>query len=105
MLVVGRIRVPLESDVETVELRWRAPLGSEILAVFPIDAPGVSADTVSAGDGVAMMAGSESRTSFTARLDAGTPAAPGRPISLHVNPASIHLFDPATGAALRQDAP
>ena len=92
-----------ERSTDLIELVER--LGSEILAVFPIDAPGVSADTVSAGDGVAMMAGSESRTSFTARLDAGTPAAPGRPISLHVNPASIHLFDPATGAALRQDAP
>jgi len=98
--------VPTADSVEMrVPIELVERLGSEILAVFPIDAPGVSADTVSAGDGVAMMAGSESRTSFTARLDAGTPAAPGRPISLHVNPASIHLFDPATGAALRQDAP
>jgi multiple sugar transport system ATP-binding protein len=93
----GRETVEMQVQVELVER-----LGSEILAVFPVDAAGVSADSVAAGDGAAMMAGREGRTSFTARLDAGTPAAAGRPISLYVNPAAIHLFDPETGMALRQ---
>jgi len=91
---------------DTVEMRVQVELverlGSEILTVFPVDAAGVSAESVAAGDGAAMMAGREGRTSFTARLDAGTPAAAGRPISLYVNPAAIHLFDPTTGMALRQ---
>jgi multiple sugar transport system ATP-binding protein len=95
--VPGKDTVEMRVDVELVER-----LGSEVLAVFPVDAVGVSADSVASGDGAAIMSANESRTSFTARLDAGAPVAPGRPLSLHINPATIHLFDPATGMALRQ---
>jgi multiple sugar transport system ATP-binding protein len=95
--VPGKDTVEMRVDVELVER-----LGSEVLAVFPVDAVGVSADSVASGDGAAIMSANESRTSFTARLDAGAPVAPGRPLSLHINPAAIHLFDPATGMALRQ---
>jgi multiple sugar transport system ATP-binding protein len=35
-----------------------------------------------------------------ARLAASFREAPGTPLSVHVNPAHLHLFDPQSGAAL-----
>jgi multiple sugar transport system ATP-binding protein len=98
--VPGSDSVEMRVEIELVER-----LGSEVLAVFPVNAAGVSADTVAAGDGATIMTANEGRTSFTARLDGSTPASAGRPISLYVNPTAIHLFDPANGIAFRQNNP
>jgi multiple sugar transport system ATP-binding protein len=90
---------------DTVEMRVEVELierlGSEILVVFPLDAPAISADSLADPDTIL----GDGRTSFTARLDASAPAARGRGLSLFVEPAAVHLFDPATGLAIGRNDP
>jgi multiple sugar transport system ATP-binding protein len=92
--------VPMPVKVELVER-----LGSEVLVVFPVDAPGVSSDAAAAGaqDNASLLDAGTGHTTFTARLDASVSVAPGQKIVLSVDPEALHFFDPATGATIGRD--
>ena len=80
-------------------------LGAEAHAIMPVDSPRVTAEAAVAAaereadhDGT-LLAGDD-RAQFTARLDAHAGVAQGDELVLAIDPARIHLFDPATGVAL-----
>ena len=80
-------------------------LGAEAHAIMPVDSPRVTADAALAAaetsddhDGT-LLAGDD-RAQFTARLDAHSGVTQGSDLALAVDPQRIHLFDPASGAAL-----
>ena len=81
-------------------------LGSTTHAIFPIEAPPVELDAVSAatdeGDSAVLLVG-DRRALFTAELPETTTVRIGRPLRLAVDPARLHLFDPQTGLSLRVD--
>jgi multiple sugar transport system ATP-binding protein len=80
-------------------------LGSDAHAIFAVDAPPVDADElrgVRADDEAVLLAGEG--TVFTARVDPRSEAAAGRPLSLAVDPARFHFFDPETGAIVARAA-
>jgi multiple sugar transport system ATP-binding protein len=80
-------------------------LGAEAHAIMPVDSPRITADAALAAteaeadhDGT-LLAGDD-RAQFTARLDAHSGVTQGAELSLAIDPDRIHLFDPASGAAL-----
>jgi multiple sugar transport system ATP-binding protein len=86
----------------TVELVER--LGSEVLVVFPVEAPSVSSDAAAGSqDSTTLLDAGTGRTTFTARLDAAVRVVPGQEIALAVDPAALHFFDPATGRTIGRD--
>lgn len=87
----------LAADVRVVE-----PLGSEMHAVFSIDAPaaGASALAAAAGEAGAGLLAGESRNGM-ARLDPRAAVRPGQRVTFHVDPARLYFFDPDTSAAVR----
>ena len=67
-------------------------------------APRIDSDTVrSAAEGgdVGTLLADDDRALFTARLATRSPISGDGPIELVVHNASLHFFDPQTGAALR----
>jgi multiple sugar transport system ATP-binding protein len=78
-----------------VEVRVVEELGAEAHVLFAVDAPPVTAESVEAAS---LLAGEQSL--FTARLDPATAAAPGGPLTLAVDPARFHFFDPLSGESL-----
>jgi len=94
-------RLPVTVDV-------REAMGAEVYAHFTVDEPPVlTEDTrdLAADAGLAVddlgSSGGPTTSHFVARLDPHTSAAEGRPIELHVDMRSIHVFDPETGEAIR----
>ena len=94
-------RLPVTVDV-------REAMGAEVYAHFTVDEPPVlTEDTrdLAADAGLAVddlgSSGGPTTSHFVARLDPHTSAAGGRPIELHVDMRSIHVFDPETGEAIR----
>jgi multiple sugar transport system ATP-binding protein len=92
----------LRGDVELVEA-----LGSELLVHFHLDAPRVHAepaevDEDDADDPEAGVLGQAARAEGVARLDPRASTKRGECVSLGVDTASIHFFDPATSAAIWQ---
>ena len=71
-------------------------LGSEVHALFPVDAPPVSAESLDSAPGAASLL-AKAQSLFTARLDARTSAKPLTRVVLAVDPARFHYFDPETG--------
>jgi multiple sugar transport system ATP-binding protein len=96
------------ADPGLPRLRVRADvvedLGAELHVIFPVAAPRVSAEAVRAAaeagddDAVALLA--DDRAVFTAVLDARHPLRSGTDVTLAVDHARLHFFDPATGLAL-----
>jgi multiple sugar transport system ATP-binding protein len=84
-----------DAPVEVVE-----ELGADTHVLFSVDAPRVEASDVRAAagddDSLATMQGSL----FTARVDPGTSARPGKPLRLAVDPSRFHYFDSETGHRL-----
>jgi multiple sugar transport system ATP-binding protein len=85
-------------------------LGSEVNVIFTIDAPPVlTEDTIKAAsdeggaDNMSLMADEKPLARFCARVDARTSCKPGDDITLSVDPARFHYFDPATGASIEVD--
>ena len=81
-------------------------LGDERYVIFELDAERVDTDaTRAAVDATtaddALLVPDAERARFTARLPADAPVAVGEPLDLTVDPDRLHLFDPATGNALR----
>ena len=84
-----------DAQVEVVE-----ELGADTHVLFSVDAPRVEVSDVRAAagddDSLAAMQGSL----FTARVDPGTSARPGKPLRLAVDPSRFHYFDSETGHRL-----
>ncbi len=78
-------------------------LGAEILLEFPLDVPRVVTDGAAAaaeGDGEQLLMDDRSAR-FVTQLRGDVEVTIGRPTQVFLNVARIHLFDPATGEALR----
>jgi multiple sugar transport system ATP-binding protein len=71
-------------------------LGSEVHALFPVQAPPVTAERLDVAPTEASLL-TEAHSLFTARLDARTGARPGAPLRVSVDPERFHFFDPETG--------
>jgi multiple sugar transport system ATP-binding protein len=86
-------------------------LGSEVNIVFHVDAPAVrTEDTRAAADvdddqDATLIAEAEDRAVFTARVDSRTKATPGQKVTLSIDPARFHFFEPSTGAAIETKRP
>jgi multiple sugar transport system ATP-binding protein len=74
-------------------------LGSEVHALFPVQAPPVTAERLDVAPTEASLL-SQAQSLFTARLDARTGARPGAPLRVSVDPDRFHFFDPETGENL-----
>ena len=97
----------LEVKAEVIE-----ELGSEVNVIFAVDAPPVlTEDTIAASsdeeehDNIPLIADTQARARFCARVDARTKARPGGMIRLSVDPDRFHFFDPATGQAIEAAKP
>ena len=83
-------------------------LGAEWNLLFTVDAPQVASEDVKAaigGDSGAdegRLLADDRRARFTARIHERPPAGPGGEVELAIDPDQVHLFDPATGEALRR---
>ncbi len=97
----------------TIEVRSEVTeeLGSEVNVIFAVDAPPVlTEDTMAAAsdegdhDNIPLIADTQSRARFCARVDARTHSNPGDTIRLSVDPARFHYFDPDTGEAVGANA-
>jgi multiple sugar transport system ATP-binding protein len=80
-------------------------LGSEIHAIFTIDAPPVehasltkAADNEDEDESVAALIGGKSL--WTARVSARSQVRPGQPVELSVDTSRLQFFDPATGLSI-----
>ncbi len=81
-------------------------LGTEIHALFAIDAPpvthaalaGAAAETEEADEAVTALAGG--RLLWTARLSSRSAVRPGAPIELAVDTSRLHFFDPGSGESI-----
>jgi multiple sugar transport system ATP-binding protein len=86
-------RPRLDVVVEVVE-----ELGSDSHVFFQVDAPPITSETLEADDRATLLA--DEQALFNARVPPGTSARVGDPLSLTVDPARFHFFDPATGESL-----
>jgi multiple sugar transport system ATP-binding protein len=84
----------LEVVVEVVE-----ELGSDSHVFFQVDAPPITSETLEVTEERATLLADE-RALFNARVPPGTAAKVGEPLSLTVDPARFHFFDPVTGESL-----
>ena len=99
------VRRPALPQIE-VEVAVVEELGSDAHVIFPIDAPRVSAEDLEAAADEPLE-GADRRRPALALQRAGRPAdesqRTGRAITLAVDPAQFHFFDPETGATLRRE--
>jgi multiple sugar transport system ATP-binding protein len=78
-------------------------LGSDVHAIFPVDAEPVQLDDVRhANEDEALLV--TGQTFFNARLDPHSAARVGAPIRLALDPAELHFFDAGSGRNLTADA-
>jgi multiple sugar transport system ATP-binding protein len=88
--------------VEVVE-----ELGTETQLVVGIDAPRLRAeavrDALDAAPGDDVLLADEDRATLTAVVEPRSRAATGTHVELAIDPARLHAFDPATGAAIARD--
>ncbi len=96
----GDGRPRLHAELEVVER-----LGSESLVMFGLEAERLSGEAATAADeateeGDAALLAHE-RVRFRARIEGRRRLAVGETLELAIDPGAVHLFDPATGDALR----
>jgi multiple sugar transport system ATP-binding protein len=92
----------LRATLEVVER-----LGSESHVIFPVEAPALTGEAAVAADAAteeadATLLAGDTRTRFTARVEGRRRLAPGEAAEFAIDPEAIHLFDPASGLAVRQ---
>ena len=92
----------LKATLEVVER-----LGSESLVIFPVEARRLEGEAAAAADEAtedadATLLAEDPRARFTARIEGRRRFAPGETVEFAVPPETLHVFDPATGAALRR---
>jgi multiple sugar transport system ATP-binding protein len=81
-------------------------LGAESHLIFPVDAPKLAGEAAAAADEAteesdATLLAADNRARFTARVEGRRRFTPGEAVEFTVPPHALHLFDPATGDALR----
>jgi multiple sugar transport system ATP-binding protein len=91
----------LKATLEVVER-----LGSESLVIFPVEARRLEGEAAAAADEAteesdATLLAGDDRARFTAVVPGRRRFTPGEVLELSVPPDAVHLFDPATGEALR----
>jgi multiple sugar transport system ATP-binding protein len=84
-----------------VELRVVEELGSDAHALFAVEAPSITAESLEASAEATFLL-PEAQSLFTARLDPRTTGRPGAPLRLAVDPERFHFFDPVSGESLIQ---
>jgi multiple sugar transport system ATP-binding protein len=86
----------------TVDVAVVEELGSLSHVFFWVDGQAVEADDLRAATDVSesTLLADEGRCLFAAAVDARTRARPGGKVSLAVDPAAFHFFDPSSGASL-----
>jgi multiple sugar transport system ATP-binding protein len=82
-----------------VDLRVVEELGSDALALFAVEAPSITAESLETSAEATFLL-PETQSLFTARIDPRTKGTSGRRIELAVDPDRFHFFDAATGASL-----
>ena len=104
--------VPAGPDVDPGLPRLRATLevverlGAESHVIFPVDASRLEGEAAGAADEAteereATLLADDRRARFTARVAGRGHLEPGATVEFAIDPETVHLFDPATGAALR----
>jgi multiple sugar transport system ATP-binding protein len=73
-------------------------LGADVHVLFPVRAAKAAPEAASADEDAALLGGDE--VLFGARIDPRADAAPGRPLTLTVDPSRFHFFDRETGVSL-----
>jgi multiple sugar transport system ATP-binding protein len=91
-------RPTIEAQVAVVE-----ELGSDTHLFFHVDAPPMTAEVLESASEERLLP--TDGALFTARVDAQSGAEVGRTVTLAVDPARFHYFDPASGARLTADSP
>jgi multiple sugar transport system ATP-binding protein len=81
-------------------------LGAESHVIFPVDAPRPGGEAAAAADEAtadsdATLLAADNRARFTASIPGRRRFSHGEVVDLVVPPEAVHLFDPATGVALR----
>jgi len=89
----------LVADVRVVE-----PLGSEVHAIFSIDAPAAGARELAAAAGETDSVQFGQAYNGVARLDPRVKVRPGDRVTFRVDPSRLYFFDPDTGAAIATSA-
>jgi multiple sugar transport system ATP-binding protein len=87
----------MEVEAEVVEA-----LGDEALVSFRVDAPAVAVEEVRSDEG--LLLADDHGTRFVARLRGRVDVRTGERLTLAVDHRELHLFDPASGRALRAAA-
>jgi multiple sugar transport system ATP-binding protein len=87
-----------------VELRVVEELGSDAHALFPVDAPPISAESLEASAEATFLL-PDAQSLFTARIDPRTSGKAGGRLELAVDPERFQFFDPATGDSLLEGTP
>jgi multiple sugar transport system ATP-binding protein len=93
-----------ETGLPTIDVQVAVleELGSEAHVIFPLDAQRVEAEELrEAQEDEDAQLLAEGGSMFTARVDSRTAARTGKAVTLAVNPAGFHFFDPDTGQTLR----
>jgi ABC-type sugar transport system ATPase subunit len=87
-------------DLPTIDVRVEVveELGSDTHVFFHVDARPMTAEVLESASDDGLLA--DGRALFTARVDAGTPAAVGAAATLGVDVRRLHYFDAETGARL-----
>jgi multiple sugar transport system ATP-binding protein len=91
----------LRAELEVVER-----LGTESHLIFAVDAPKLAGEAATAADEAtedsdATLLAADNRARFTARVEGRRRFNPGEPVEFTVPPDALHLFDSASGEALR----
>jgi multiple sugar transport system ATP-binding protein len=91
----------LRAELEVVER-----LGTESHLIFAVDAPKLAGEAAAAADEAtedsdATLLAADNRARFTARVEGRRRFNPGEPVEFTVPPDALHLFDSASGDALR----
>jgi multiple sugar transport system ATP-binding protein len=91
---------PVELPTIGVDVLVVEELGSDAHVFFPIDVPRITPETIEAeGEDAAQLVADEV-VLLNARVDPRTDARVGAALSIAVDPARFHYFDPETGASL-----
>jgi multiple sugar transport system ATP-binding protein len=90
-----------------VEAEVTEELGSEVNVIFPVDAPPILTEDVVAAasddgdhDMIPLIAETQERCRFCARVDPRTKSRPGSRVRLSLDPERFHFFDPESGGAI-----
>jgi multiple sugar transport system ATP-binding protein len=93
----------LTATVEVVE-----DLGTELFALFPINAPRIDVDSFGGVPDVSddeRLLADDGRSLFTARIEPGHRIGPGDRVELAIQTSRLKFFDPTTGLAIAPPQP